>query len=478
VSPSNAAGAANAANAEGAAGAAGTANAAGAANDANDAGGALRANPTPATATGAATGASDPAADADPPPTDFAALLAQEAAAVKAEVEEIELLINQAKTEAARHETRRGTAAEKLNVAADRLATGGNAGAKDLAELANQLVAVARKAALMEAQIDLLEGKRKSALRLAETLATKAEQAKSVAGTAAGGAGAAGAAGGGNADAGSSVPGLADLDLAGPLPPGVSRIILTAQEDLRREIARQMHDGPAQSLTNIVLQAQIVDRLMGTDPLKAQAEVEQLIAMVQRTLEATKTFIFDVRPMVLDDLGLVPTLRRASRDRGRRVGVTVEFESVGVDRRLPVELESGLFRMVDDALAAHVSGKPDRIGLHLDWGDHLVIELTAGRTPEIVPDPELPPEGSELPPALAEMVAERRRNYAESVEAARIRSLSRLPEQAWREVASRARILGVKAEMLDDGARLHLEVDLPPASDGTPVGVPAATSDS
>jgi hypothetical protein len=190
--------------------------------------------------------------------------------------------------------------------------------------------------------------------------------------------------------------------------------------------------------------------------------------MVQRTLDATKTFIFDVRPMVLDDLGLVPTLRRASRDRGRRFGVNVDFESVGVDRRLPVDLESGLFRMLDDALAAHVAGRPDRLSLHLDWGERLQIELTAGRTPEVVPDPELPPEGSELPPALAEMVAERRKNYAEAVEAARIRSLARLPEQAWREVAGRARILGVHAEMLDDGARLHLDVELPSESDAAP----------
>jgi hypothetical protein len=298
-------------------------------------------------------------------------------------------------------------------------------------------------------------------------LEANAEQARKVAGMPGGGA-TDGAPGATNGDAGTSaVPGFADLDLGGPLPPGVSRVILTAQEDLRREISRQMHDGPAQSLTNIVLQAQIVDRLMASDPEKAQAEVEQLIAMVQRTLDATKTFIFDVRPMVLDDLGLVPTLRRASRDRGRRVGVKVEFESVGADRRLPVELESGLYRMLDDALAAHVAGRPDRLSLRLDWGERLQIELTAGRTPEDVPDPELPPEGSELPPALAEMVAERRKTYEEAVEAARVRALARLPEQAWREVASRARILGVNAEMLDDGARLHLEVELPPGSESS-----------
>ena len=95
------------------------------------------------------------------------------------------------------------------------------------------------------------------------------------------------------------------------------RAIRDAQEDLRRDIARAMHDGPAQSLTNIALQAQIVQRLVARDTDRAVVEVAQLVAMVQQTLEATKTFIFDVRPMVLDDLGIVPTLRRTARDRGR-----------------------------------------------------------------------------------------------------------------------------------------------------------------
>ena len=116
--------------------------------------------------------------------------------------------------------------------------------------------------------------------------------------------------------------------------------MLSAQEDLRREIARSMHDGPAQSLTNIVLQAQIVERMIAKDPEQARGEIRLLMSMVQQTLEATKSFIFDVRPMVLDDLGLVPTLRRATRDRGRRAQVQVEFESLGGDRRLPMDVES------------------------------------------------------------------------------------------------------------------------------------------
>lgn len=391
---------------------------------------------------------------------DLALRLEDEATAVMAEVEEIELLINQAKTEASRHETRRQAANEKLLMAGERLAAGAGGTPKELAELANQLVAIARKAALMEAQTDLLEGKRRSATRLADATRAHAAQLRALAGMPAGSGGSKGRTRTAD-EAADGMPLDLSVEQGAPVPPGVSRMILTAQEDMRREIARQMHDGPAQSLTNIVLQAQIVDRLLAKDPEKATAEVHQLIAMVQRTLDATKTFIFDVRPMVLDDLGLVPTLRRSSRDRGRRIGIKVDFESVGVDRRLPVELESGLFRMLDDALAAHTASRPDTMSLHLDWGEQLQIELTAGRRPVAVEAPDLPAEGADLPPALADMVAERRQAYEDAVEAARIASLSRLPEQAWREVASRARILGVKAEMLDDGARLHLEVDIP-----------------
>ena len=164
------------------------------------------------------------------------------------------------------------------------------------------------------------------------------------------------------------------------MPPAVSRIVLDAQEDLRREIARAMHDGPAQTLTNIVLQAQIVERLVATDPaLAPRASCACSIAMVQQTLEATKTFIFDVRPMVLDDLGLVPTLRRAARDRGRRAGVPVEFDSLGTDRRLPMDLESGLFRILDEALAAYLGARPTRVTMRLDWSDRLEARVHAVR---------------------------------------------------------------------------------------------------
>ena len=398
-------------------------------------------------------------------PADLVALLSDEAERVEGEVGEIELMVGQARSEATRHEQRRVATAEKLAAAA------AAAEDKDLPDQAKQIVTVSRRAALMEAQVDLLEAKMKALARLQATIqdhalavaaigaAPEAQAARPAADT--GGTGA--------APRMSASMGLPDLTEGMAIPPTVSRLILAAQEDLRREIARSMHDGPAQSLTNIVLQAQIVDRLLAKDPSAARSEVQQLVGMVQRTLESTKSFIFDVRPMVLDDLGLVPTLRRSARDRGRRAGVRVQFESTGVDRRLPSELESGLFRILDEALAAHVAGKPETLTLRLDWGDdQLGVEMTAGRTPPTVALPGLPNRGEDLPPALREMVEERQAQQRATDETARLAALARLSDQVWRDLSARADLLGIHAELLDEGTRLRLDVAIPAAA-GTEV---------
>src|SRR5437764_228723 len=79
-------------------------------------------------------------------------------------------------------------------------------------------------------------------------------------------------------------------------------------------------------------------------PDRAARKRKGLDGMDPNALQATKTFIFDVRPMVLDDLGMVPTLRRSAAERSRRFSVPVRFESVGTDGRLSTEAESGLFR--------------------------------------------------------------------------------------------------------------------------------------
>ncbi len=263
-------------------------------------------------------------------------------------------------------------------------------------------------------------------------------------------------------------PATASAGDAAAIPPAVSRLLLGAQEDLRREIARAMHDGPAQSLTNIVLQAHIVERLVGSDPTKAEPEVRQLVAMVQQTLEATKSFIFDVRPMVLDDLGLVPTLRRSTRERGRRAGVPIDFDSMGADRRLPMDLESGLFRILDEAMGAYLAARADRISVRLDWSTELEAHVAATREAAAAGADDVPDEAGDegLPPALAAMMAERRADARKAREAAQRESIVVMPPSTWREIQARAATLGMVAELLANGSELRLAAPMEaPAGD-------------
>jgi two-component system sensor histidine kinase DegS len=388
----------------------------------------------------------------------LAGRLAADLSALDLELAEIDLLITQATAEAERHEQKRATASGRLTAAR----SGGDLSAALMEQVFN-LVSLTRRAAVMEAQVEVLVGKRKALGRYRDALA-------GYVGELASGAGAEAEAGPGGTTADGRAPGGATAS-----GPGV----LAAQEELRREIARAMHDGPAQSLTNIVLQAQIVERIVDRDPATARGEVRQLIDMVQRTLDATKSFIFEVRPMVLDDLGLVPTLRGAARDRARRSGIAVAFDSFGADRRLPTGVESALFRLLDDALAAYLALHPGGVSLRLDWGDQLEARITAeaapgaGGTVEAEPVPEPVPavparDGTDgrgrpqedLPPALAQMIAQRHDDEAAArAKANRAREIV-LPTVAWEELRTRAESLGLRAELLAGGSTVQVTVDL------------------
>jgi two-component system, NarL family, sensor histidine kinase DegS len=387
----------------------------------------------------------DPAIQHAPGDGTLATRLADDLITLDKELSEVDLLIQQATAEAARHEGRRSTAAEKLAGLPE------SSDANDRLEQTAALVTLTKRASLMETQVEVLEGKRRALARYRDAVAAYMEAA---------------------AGADAVARGPTGVDGDAPMDPAVARLLMGAQEDLRREIARAMHDGPAQSLTNIVLQAQIVERLVGTDPVGSAGEVRHLVSMVQQTLDATKTFIFDVRPMVLDDLGLVPTLRRATRERSRRAGVPVEFESMGHDQRLPMDLESAMFRMLDEALAGYLGVSPDKVAVRLDWADGLTADVIATRAvvePVPASDVEIPTEeaGKELPPALAALVEERRDAEREAAEAAIRASIVVLPPSTWREIQDRAASVGVAAELRADGGHLHLTADLPRA-DGVP----------
>jgi two-component system sensor histidine kinase DegS len=126
--------------------------------------------------------------------------------------------------------------------------------------------------------------------------------------------------------------------------------IIEAQEGERQRLARQMHDGPAQSLTNLILQAEIVGKLFDRDLDQARSELTSLKDAVNATFEKTRGFIFELRPMMLDDLGLLPTLRRYIDDFQEKSGLQVALDVIGEDKRLAPYVEVTIFRIIQELL--------------------------------------------------------------------------------------------------------------------------------
>ncbi|MGE5653195.1 MAG: sensor histidine kinase [Bacillota bacterium] len=126
--------------------------------------------------------------------------------------------------------------------------------------------------------------------------------------------------------------------------------VIMAQEDERKRVAREIHDGPAQSMANVVLRAEFCERLIDTDLAKAKQELHELKDVVRNCLADVRRIIFDLRPMTLDDLGLIPTIRRYVGDFKEKNGIDTTLQILGKERRLEPTVEVALFRATQEAL--------------------------------------------------------------------------------------------------------------------------------
>lgn len=136
----------------------------------------------------------------------------------------------------------------------------------------------------------------------------------------------------------------------------VSSQILRAQEEERKRIARELHDETAQSLTSIVVSLEAVEQQFGGAEMDEQlvARLRHTKEIAQRTLDETRRLMFDLRPSVLDDLGLVPALRWFISQRVLPRGLKADFQATGLETRLPEELETALFRIMQEAITNSV----------------------------------------------------------------------------------------------------------------------------
>jgi two-component system, NarL family, sensor histidine kinase DegS len=128
--------------------------------------------------------------------------------------------------------------------------------------------------------------------------------------------------------------------------------VILAQEEERKRVAREIHDGLAQSMANVVLRTEIAEMMLTRQEYAAvKVELMDLKNQLRSGLEEVRKIIFNLRPMALDDLGLVPTLRTFIQDFEEKHRTRTTFEVTGREIRLPSAVEVAIFRLTQEAFS-------------------------------------------------------------------------------------------------------------------------------
>jgi len=127
----------------------------------------------------------------------------------------------------------------------------------------------------------------------------------------------------------------------------LSSRLVEVQEEERRRIARELHDQIGQALTGLKLSLEVI----ATQPVHGVApRVSEALASINDIMDRVRDLSLELRPPMLDDLGLMPTLMRHFERYKGQTGIRVDFKQKGLQRRFPPELETAVFRIVQESL--------------------------------------------------------------------------------------------------------------------------------
>ena len=146
--------------------------------------------------------------------------------------------------------------------------------------------------------------------------------------------------------------------------------IIAAQEEERKRLSREIHDGPAQMMANVLMRSGLIERTYREKGVEAAIkELSDLKVTVRNALSEVRRIIYDLRPMALDDLGIVPTLKKyLSTVMDYNPGLVIHFLTIGQERRISSEHEVAIFRLVQECVTnALKHGKPKEINVKLEW---------------------------------------------------------------------------------------------------------------
>lgn len=146
--------------------------------------------------------------------------------------------------------------------------------------------------------------------------------------------------------------------------------IIAAQEEERKRLSREIHDGPAQMMANVLMRSDLIERIYREKGMDAAIqEIAHLKLNVREALSEVRRIIYDLRPMALDDLGIVPTLKKyLSTVMEYNEGVYIHFQNFNQEKRLDSNYEVAIFRLIQECTTNAVKhGHCTEISVKLEW---------------------------------------------------------------------------------------------------------------
>lgn len=128
--------------------------------------------------------------------------------------------------------------------------------------------------------------------------------------------------------------------------------LISKEEEVRHQLARDLHDGPAQALAALTMNIEFIKRLLERDPARVVEELDKMSALAKRTTYEVRTMLFELRPLVLETQGLKVTLEQyLERFKGNQAGAEIVLEGEGVEGvHLETKTEGTLFNIIQEAV--------------------------------------------------------------------------------------------------------------------------------